>query len=82
MSDCSEVTDGVSQRNCVVDLVNEMRAANGGAPVHLVGHSMGGLLIRTVLMEPELWDQTGKIVYIGTPHFGSTSFAGYLKGHL
>ena len=67
----------------LVGLVTGMRAANGGSPVHLVGHSMGGLLIRTALMErPELWDQIGKVVYIATPHFGSTSIAGYLKGHL
>ena len=67
----------------VVDLVDTMRADNGDEPVNLVGHSMGGLLIRTALMErPELWNRIGKVAYIGTPHFGSTSIAGYLKGHL
>jgi pimeloyl-ACP methyl ester carboxylesterase len=55
-----------------------------GKPVHLVGHSMGGLLIRTTLMVhgEELWPKIGRIVYIGTPHYGSPSIAGYLKNHL
>lgn len=67
----------------VVQLVDEMRAQNGEQAVNLVGHSMGGLLIRTALMErPELWSKINRVAYIGTPHFGSASIAGYLKGHL
>lgn len=55
-----------------------------GESVHLVGHSMGGLMIRTALMlhGHELWPKLGKIVFIATPHYGSTSIAGYLKNHL
>ena len=55
-----------------------------GEPVHLVGHSMGGLMIRTTLMlhGDELWPKLGKIVFVATPHYGSTSIAGYLKNHL
>jgi hypothetical protein len=55
-----------------------------GNPVHLVGHSMGGLVIRTALMRhgSELWPKVGKIVFIGTPHYGSPSIGGYLKNHL
>jgi pimeloyl-ACP methyl ester carboxylesterase len=53
-------------------------------PVHLVGHSMGGLMIRETLRVhgKELWKKVGRIVFIGTPHYGSTSIAGYLKNHL
>lgn len=53
-------------------------------PVHLVGHSMGGLMIRNTLMVhgKDLWPKIGKIVYIGTPHYGSPAIAGYLKNHL
>jgi pimeloyl-ACP methyl ester carboxylesterase len=53
-------------------------------PVHLVGHSMGGLMIRAALMVhgKDLWKKVGRIVFIGTPHYGSTSIAGYLKNHL
>jgi pimeloyl-ACP methyl ester carboxylesterase len=54
-----------------------------GEPVHIVAHSMGGLLARTTLMTfPELWDRIGRLVYIGTPHYGSPAIAGYLKNHL
>jgi pimeloyl-ACP methyl ester carboxylesterase len=54
-----------------------------GAPVHVVAHSMGGLLARTTLMTyPELWDRIGRVVFIGTPHYGSPAIAGYLKNHL
>ncbi|MEV6357307.1 alpha/beta fold hydrolase [Streptomyces hydrogenans] len=54
-----------------------------GRPVHLVAHSMGGLVVRTALMRhPELWNHVGKIVFIGTPHYGSPAIGGYLKNHL
>src|SRR5262245_6776679 len=53
-------------------------------PVHLVAHSMGGLVIRATLMKYglELWPKLGKIVFIGTPHYGAPAIAGYLKNHL
>lgn len=58
--------------------------ADYGEPVHLVGHSMGGLMIRMMLMlhGDELWPKIGKVVFIATPHYGSPSIAGYLKNHL
>lgn len=58
--------------------------ADYGESVHLVGHSMGGLMIRAALMlhGRELWPKVGKIVFIATPHYGSPSIAGYLKNHL
>lgn len=58
--------------------------ADYGEPVHLVGHSMGGLMIRTTLMlhGVELWPKIGKIVFLATPHYGAVSIAGYLKNHL
>jgi pimeloyl-ACP methyl ester carboxylesterase len=57
---------------------------DSGNPVHLVGHSLGGLMSRATLMHhgPELWPAVGKIVFLGTPHYGSPSIAGYLKNHL
>jgi pimeloyl-ACP methyl ester carboxylesterase len=55
-----------------------------GKKVNLVGHSMGGLMIRSALIEygAELWPKVEKIVFIATPHYGSPSIAGYLKNHL
>jgi pimeloyl-ACP methyl ester carboxylesterase len=55
-----------------------------GDPVHLVGHSMGGLVIRTTLMRysKDLWPKVGKVVFIGTPHYGAPAIAGYVKNHL
>jgi pimeloyl-ACP methyl ester carboxylesterase len=60
-----------------------MRADNGGDRVYLVGHSMGGLLIRHALTaDPSLWHDVEKVVYIGTPHYGSPAIVSYIKHHL
>jgi pimeloyl-ACP methyl ester carboxylesterase len=66
------------------DLVTRLNGENGGRPVHLVAHSMGGLMVRAALLEhgDELWPLLGRIVFLGTPHFGSPAIAGYLKNHL
>ncbi|MEU3431750.1 lipase family alpha/beta hydrolase [Streptomyces gardneri] len=65
------------------DTVLAVRSASPSQKVHLVSHSMGGLLVRTTLMRyPELWRHLGKVVFIGTPHYGSPAIAGYLKNHL
>ncbi|MCE9659222.1 MAG: hypothetical protein K8R60_11735 [Burkholderiales bacterium] len=66
------------------DLILDMRVKNGGKPVHIVAHSMGGLMVRATLKEfgDELWPLLGRIAFIGTPHYGSASIAGYLKNHL
>ena len=66
------------------DLIVKMHADNGGYPVHVVAHSMGGLMVRATLREfgDELWPILGRIAFIGTPHYGSPSIAGYLKNHL
>ncbi|WP_330242429.1 lipase family alpha/beta hydrolase [Streptomyces sp. NBC_00525] len=60
-----------------------LAAASPGQPVHVVAHSMGGLVVRTALMRhPDLWNHVGKVVFIGTPHYGSPAIGGYLKNHL
>lgn len=66
------------------DLVLDMYDNNGKQPVHLIAHSMGGLVVRATLMDhgETLWPKLGRIVFIGTPHYGSPAIAGYLKNHL
>ncbi len=55
---------------------------NGNYPVHLVAHSMGGLMVRATLKQyPDLWSKVGRIVFVGTPHYGSQAMGGYLKNH-
>ena len=39
-------------------------------PVHFVGHSLGGLLIRAYLQDNDV-DQLGRVVLIGTPNQGN-----------
>jgi pimeloyl-ACP methyl ester carboxylesterase len=64
-------------------MIKQAHEENGGQDVHLVGHSMGGLVIRATLMEhgDELWPIVGRVVFLGTPHYGSPAIAGYLKNH-
>jgi len=66
------------------NLVRSTYETNGGEPVHIVAHSMGGLMLRAALLAhgEELWPILGRIVFIGTPHYGSPAIAGYLKNHL
>ena len=65
------------------DLINQTYATNGNKNVHLVAHSMGGLMVRATLLEhgAELWSKLGRIVFIATPHYGSPAIGGYLKNH-
>jgi pimeloyl-ACP methyl ester carboxylesterase len=66
------------------DTIVRIYGANGGKPIHIVAHSMGGLLARAALLDhgDELWPKLGRIVFIGTPHYGAPAIAGYLKNHL
>lgn len=48
----------------------------GERPIVFIGHSMGGLIIKQLLLQakdifPELLHQTEGIVFLSTPHFGS-----------
>ena len=67
----------------LAELVRVTFDANGNRPVHLVAHSMGGLVVREALRaDPDLWARVGRIAFIATPHYGSPAIAGYLKNHL
>lgn len=69
--------------DAVRNRIMKIAETNGGQPVHVVAHSMGGVLIRVALMEhgDELWSRVGRIVFLGTPHYGSPAIGGYLKNH-
>ena len=64
--------------------VSDLYDQNNNRPIHLVGHSMGGLMIRAALMDhgDAIWPKLGRIVFVGTPHYGAPAIAGYLKNHL
>lgn len=66
------------------DKINEQYSRLQGGKVHLVGHSMGGLLIRAMLArhgDNDLWNKIGRIVFIGTPHYGAAALSFYIKNH-
>ncbi len=44
---------------------------NAGEKILLVGHSMGGLVGRLVLRDPEVWNHVAGVVQIATPNLGS-----------
>jgi len=47
---------------------------SGATPIHIIGHSMGGLDARKVLVDdPELTSHIACLTTIGTPHHGTTS---------
>lgn len=58
----------------------------GGAPIRLLAHSMGGLVVRSMIhLEPELWEELMKpadarFVMLGTPNRGSHSMVETLIG--
>jgi pimeloyl-ACP methyl ester carboxylesterase len=66
------------------DLVLKLHQDNGKKEIHIVAHSLGGLIVRAALMQhgAEIWPRIGKIMFIGTPHYGAAAIAGYLKNHL
>jgi pimeloyl-ACP methyl ester carboxylesterase len=65
------------------ELVERIWQSNSHKAVHLVAHSMGGLVVRSMLAKhgEALWSKLGRIVFIATPHYGSPAVAGYLKNH-
>jgi pimeloyl-ACP methyl ester carboxylesterase len=55
----------------VADGVDRLRLATGAERVHLVGHSMGGILARCYLQRQENTPYVVSCVTIGSPHLGS-----------
>ena len=55
----------------VLDEVVARNALDPGATVDIVAHSMGGLIARFVLEDPEYRVRIANLVTLGTPHVGS-----------
>jgi triacylglycerol lipase len=60
---------GVKRRARV--LAQQIERAFPGEPVHLFGHSMGGLDARQLLADPDWSERVLSLTTIGTPHLGS-----------
>jgi pimeloyl-ACP methyl ester carboxylesterase len=52
-------------------LVEQIRRDIGSGPVHLVGHSLGGLIVRYAVTELGLDQQAVTVTTVATPHSGS-----------
>lgn len=51
------------------------------APVHLVAHSMGGLVSRTyILRHPQRWGKKSRLIMLGTPNHGSFAIPQVITG--
>jgi triacylglycerol lipase len=59
-------------------LGQEITRAFGDEPVHLIGHSLGGLDARRLLADPDVRRRILSLTTIGTPHLGS-SLADFAK---
>lgn len=51
--------------------VEEVMRATGAPRVHIVGHSLGGLIARWYVQEMHGWINVDHVVTIGTPHAGT-----------
>src|SRR5438128_1123307 len=78
--DIDEASDG---------LATLIRQKFPGKPVHLVAHSMGGLVSRNLIRRhPQLWDAMkapdlvagGRLIMLGTPNYGSFAIPPVLTG--
>ena len=63
----------------LVDHAERAMMMTGSTGVHLVGHSMGGLVVRAAVQSPRLAGKASTAVTIATPHHG-TGFARLLPG--
>jgi hypothetical protein len=72
----------------LADIADALRAQidrwfGPASPVHLVAHSMGGLVSRTyILRHPDRWARGGQLLMLGTPNHGSFAIPQAITGVL
>ncbi len=75
-------------RRDLADIADALRAQidrwfGPTSPVHLVAHSMGGLVSRTyILRHPDRWAKGGQLLMLGTPNHGSFAIPQAITGAL
>ncbi len=52
-------------------LIEEAKQKSGLSKVNIVAHSMGGLVARSYISDPEKAKNVNKLITLGTPHLGS-----------
>jgi triacylglycerol lipase len=60
--------------------INTILKSRGKSKVHIIGHSMGGLDSRHMIVGHDMADKIRSLTTLGTPHFG-TSFADWGMSH-
>jgi triacylglycerol esterase/lipase EstA (alpha/beta hydrolase family) len=51
--------------------IRQLLDDTGATRIHYIAHSMGGLLVRDVLADPDFADCIDKVICLGSPHHGS-----------
>ncbi len=69
-----------TQNAAILRALVEQLAPTPADKVDIVAHSQGGLVVRTYLSLNAGNERIGKIIYLGTPHLGSTKSYAILKG--
>ncbi len=62
------------------DEINTILHSRGKSKVHIIGHSMGGLDSRHMIVNHDMGDKVCSVTTLGTPHHG-TSFADWGMAH-
>lgn len=53
--------------------IRQLLDDTGARKIHYIAHSMGGVLVRDVLRDPDFADCIDKVICLGSPHQGSRS---------
>jgi triacylglycerol lipase len=62
------------------DHINSILSDSGKEKVHIIGHSMGGLDARHMIVDKGMADRVASLTTIGTPHLGSPAADQIAKG--